>query len=492
MIIWRDRKINAVVTKLLSALAVFVFAAAICLNSLAEPVNADSEIVISAVTRQTEVGPGDILIVDVVASRMPGITEFGPIQFFFDSDQAEYISFEQGKELTNYVFYETKVDGNLTVTGKDQMSSITVDDYGGETVTASFSSEDEVTLFTVMLRMFPECSGDVNCWIISAGEFVSTNDTVTVRTGSGVSLPIGRTGLSSDATIASLKIRGATITPEFNPNITDYSCSVERSVTEVQITTIPSNLWAAIIIDGNQHLSIGENIVTINVTAQDGTSHMRYTIHVEQRESDVPNDASLVDMDGNTYTFIDAPNDVVIPAGFTQTTRYINGYSVPVYTRDGVTSVLLYLFDGTQSPGLYFYNSTAKTVRRYDPENTIIETSSILKVTEVPADIILPDEFVPEDFDTGSMTLSGYSNKDGDFIIYLSDENGHNDFYYYDKADGSISLYRFADKKAERLYSFLFDVFLVLAIIEAVIITITVYMVKRMVSDRTNPKPKRV
>ena len=113
-------------------------------------------------------------------------------------------------------------------------------------------------------------------------------------------------------------------------------------------------------------------------------------------------------------------------------------------------------------------------------------------MTEVPADVILPDEFVPEEFDTGSMTLSGYSNQDGDFIIYLSDENGHNDFYYYDKADGSISLYRFADKKAERLYSFLFDVFLVLAIIEAVIITITVYIVRRMVSDRTNPKPKRV
>lgn len=486
------RKRNAAAAKLLPAFLVLVFVTAFLLAGFPGQVNADSEVVISAITKKTEVGPGDIMIVDVVANWLPGVTEFGPIEFNFDSDKAEYVSFEQGKEISNFILYETKVDGTLTVTGKDQMMNISVDDSGNEVVTASFRSEYQVVLFSVVLRLFPESNGDVNCWIGDAGEFVSPEENITAKIGSGVTLPIRRTGLSSDATLASLKIRGATITPEFNPNITDYSCSVERSVSDVQVNVIANNLWAAVIIDGNQHLNIGENIVSINVTAQDGSSHMRYTVHVERRESDVPNNASLVDLDGNTYTFLDAPGDAVIPAGFTQTTRYINGYSVPVYTREGLTSVLLYLFDGTQSPGFYFYNSTAKTVRRYDPENTIIETSSILKVAEVPSDVAIPDEFKPETFDTGSMILSGYSNNDGDFIIYLSNENGDRDFYYYDKTSGSISLYRFADKKAELLYSYLFDVFLVVAIIEAVIITITVYIVKKMVSERTNPRPKRV
>ncbi len=487
-----ERKKTASPAKILPALFAFVFASVFMLSCLGVNVRADSEVVVSAITRQNSIGPGDILIVDVVANWLPGITEFGPVEFNFDSDKADYISFEQGKDLTSYVFYETKVDGTLTVTAKDQMSSVSVDESGDEVITASFRSEYQVVLFSVVLRLLPESNGEVDCWIGDAGEFTSPAENITARTGSGVTLPITRTGLSSDATIASLKIRGATITPEFNPNITDYSCSVERSVSEVQVNVIANNLWAAVIIDGNQHLNIGENIVSINVTAQDGSSHMRYTIHVERRESDVPNNASLVDLDGNTYTFLDAPNDAVIPSGFTQTTRYINGYSVPVYTRDGVTSVLLYLFDGTQSPGFYFYNSSAKTVRRYEPEKTIIETSQILKLADIPSSVVIPDEFKPETFDTGSIVLPGYSNKDGDFIIYLSDESGICDFYYYDKITGSISLYRFADKKAELLYSYLFDVFLVVAIIEAVIITITVYIVKRMVSDRTNPRPKRV
>ena len=153
---------------------------------------------------------------------------------------------------------------------------------------------------------------------------------------------------------------------------------------------------------------------------------------------------------------------------------------------------LLYLFDGTRSPGLYFYNINAKTVTPYEIDKTVIKESGILKVVDVPPEIVIPDEFKPATYDTGTIILSGYENEKGEFICYLSDDSGNRDFYYYEKSTGAISRYRFADKKAELLYSYLFDVFLVIAIIEAVIITITVYIVRRMVSDRTNPRPKRV
>ena len=189
---------------------------------------------------------------------------------------------------------------------------------------------------------------------------------------------------------------------------------------------------------------------------------------------------------------MDFPEDIVVPPDFSQTMRYINGYSVPVYAKEGVSSVLLYLFDGNQSPGFYFYNIEEKTIRRYDPENTLIETSKVLMMTPIPSDIVIPDEFNPATYDTGTMVLSGYANDEGEFICYLAEENGNADFYLINNPNGSISLYRFADKKAELLYSYLFDVFLVIAIIEAVIITLTVYIVRRMVSDRTNPRPKRV
>lgn len=487
------KKVMKATAKISSAFFAFVIAATVCLANLNQTdVKADGEVTVSAVTQKTNIGPGDIMIIDIVANKMPGITEFGPIVFNYDSDKAEFVSFDQGKDLTNFVFTETQTPGSLSVSGIDQMVSIGSDGSGEDILAASFSSLDSVVLFTVALRMFPGSSGDINCWISDTGTFTAVSDSVPSKIGSGITLPITRSGLSGDATIASLKIRGTTITPEFNPNITEYSCSVERSVTEVQVSVTASNLWAAIIINGNQYLNMGDNVVSIDVTAQDGVNRMHYTIHVIRRESNIPDDASMVDKDGNTYTFLDTPEDAMIPAGFTQTTRYINGYSVPAYVKDGVTSILLYLFDGTKSPGFYFYNAAEKTVLRYEEDNTIIESSRILKMTDVPSDVIIPDEFRPAKYNTGSVILSGYTNKDGDFICYLEDENGSKEFYYVDKTDNSLSVYRFADKKAELLYSYLFDVFLVIAIIEAVIITITTYIVKRMVSERTNPRPKRV
>ena len=488
-----NRRTKTFIAKTFAAFAAFVVVFTLCLSNLNEiPVSADSEVVVSAITKQTEVGPGDLLIVNVVTNNFPGITEFGPIVFNYDSEMAEFVSFEQGSDLSNYVFTETRDDGTFTVTAQDQMIGIGTDENGNEILSSSFSSDNQVVLFSIAIRIYPESIGDINCWISETGEFASPVETVSSRVGSGITLPIRRTGLSSNATIASLKIRGTSITPEFNPNITEYSCSVERSVTEVQVTAVPTNLWAAIVIDGAQQLSLGENIVSVDVTAQDGVTHVCYTIHVTRKESNIPDNASLVDRDGNTYTFLDIPEDVKIPDGFTQTTRMINGYSVPAYVTEGVSSILLYMFDGNQAPGLYLYNSTSKTVLRYEPENTLIETSKVLKMAEIPNGYVIPEEFKPAVFNYGETVLTGYVNGDGDFICYLADENGNADFYHINLKDGSISLYRFADKRAELLYSYLFDVFLVIAIIEAVIITIIAYILRRMVSGRTNPRPKRV
>ena len=487
------RMIKTIVLKVCSAFAALTVTVMFCmLYLLPSKVKADSEIIISAVPKSTDVGPGDIIIINIIANRFPNITGFGPIEFNYDEDKAEFVSFEQGKDLSNYVFTETQTNGTLSVTGTDQKINTTTEGSGeDETVLASFSSDEQVILFSIAIRLSTSSYGEINCWLSSAGTFVSPAENITATIGSGITIPIRSAGLSSNATISSLKVKGTSITPDFNPNITEYTCSVERSVRKVEVTVIPTNLWAAINIKGTQQLEIGDNIVTVDVTAQDGISHMRYTIHVVVKESNIPENASLVDFAGSTYTFMDFPENVNVPEGFILTTRTINGYSVPVYAKDGVSSVLLYLFDGTQSPGFYFYNSAAKTVIKYEPQITLIESSKVLTVTTVPSDVVIPDEFKPAVLSTDTLYLSGYSNEQ-DFICYLSDENGHGDFYRVDQIDGSIDLYRFADKKAELLYSYLFDVFLVIAIIEAVIITITVYIVRRLVSDRTNPRPKRV
>lgn len=453
-------------------------------------VNADSAVKLSVVTSQTNIGQGDVLIVDVVADNMPNIDGFGPVVFEFDSEKADFILFRQGEDLINFSFSQTLENGVLTVTGIDQIMTSS-DEEGEEVMGTPFYSGEPIVLFTVFLRTKIGSTGDFNCKISDAGVFSTLDEDIVASAGNGIVLPIAGEGSSNNATIVSLEIRGTVITPKFDPYITEYDCSVARSVSEVQVNVITGNLWASVAVIGNQNLSMGENEISIDVTAQDNINHMHYTVHVTRRESNVPDDATLVDNEDRIYTFVDVPEDAVVPEGFYPTNKTVNGYNVPAYTRDGVTSILLYLFDGNES-AFYFYNASSKTVIRYVPERTLVQSSQVLRATDVPPDVIIPDDFIETQINTGSLIIPGYINNDGDLICYLSDEEGKCEFYYYDKNDNSISMYRFADKRAELLYSFLFDVFLVIAIIEAVIIIVAAYIVKRMVSERTNPRPKRV
>ena len=452
-------------------------------------VRAESVVTVSVSPQKMTIGRGDILKIDIVADNMPEVTSFGPIVLGFDQSVAEYINFTQGSDLKNFVFTETSGDGLVTISAVDQYAqNADTDEYF-----AAFESDGPVVLYTLSFRIKPSASGEFDAWLDDLGEFKNvSSEGIELAKGSGTTLPISEATISSDATLAFLKINGVQLTPEFNPNITSYTATVERSVTDVQVTATASNLWAAVYIDGEKNLDIGDNEITIDVTAQDGVSWMRYSIHITRNESYVPIDAALVDGAGNTYTFVELPQEIQLPEGFSQTTRVINGYSVPAFTRDGVSSVLLYLFDGTNSPGLYFYNSSTKTVTKYDSDNTIIRMSKILQISPLPDYIAVPDGFTAATFDTGTVVLTGYVNEDKEFICYLTDESGIGNFYLYNPEDGTFQLYKPADKRAAILFEYLFNIFLVISIIESVIIVIIVYLVRRIFVDKTSPRPKRV
>ena len=69
-----NRRIKTYIAKTFSAFAVFVLTFVVCFSGFnVFQVHADSEVAISAVTKQTEVGPGDLLMVEVVANNFPGI-----------------------------------------------------------------------------------------------------------------------------------------------------------------------------------------------------------------------------------------------------------------------------------------------------------------------------------------------------------------------------------------------------------------------------------
>lgn len=92
--------------------------------------------------------------------------------------------------------------------------------------------------------------------------------TVTVR-GKAVTPSAKPTVKSSDATLKSLVIEGINI--KFDPSVNNYTIYVDKSVDSLKINATPNSPKAKVTITGNSNFVIGNNIVIITVTAEDGT-----------------------------------------------------------------------------------------------------------------------------------------------------------------------------------------------------------------------------
>ena len=89
---------------------------------------------------------------------------------------------------------------------------------------------------------------------------------------------------SNDATLKKLDVSGYTLTPTFKSNVNNYSMKVKNNITSLDVTAIPNNNKAKVVISGNKNWKEGNNTVTIKVTAEDGTVNT-YIVNVERASS---------------------------------------------------------------------------------------------------------------------------------------------------------------------------------------------------------------
>lgn len=76
---------------------------------------------------------------------------------------------------------------------------------------------------------------------------------------------------STDNTLSALSIAEGQISPEFSKDIKEYTLRVAYEVTELNVTATPNDSKAKTEIIGNKDLQEGENILTVRVTAEDGS-----------------------------------------------------------------------------------------------------------------------------------------------------------------------------------------------------------------------------
>lgn len=89
---------------------------------------------------------------------------------------------------------------------------------------------------------------------------------------------------SSNNYLSSLAIEGVTINPEFNKNTLEYTAIVkDPSITSLNVTYTTEENTATAVVTGNKEIIVGDNVITIVVTAESG-DEKTYIITVTKEE----------------------------------------------------------------------------------------------------------------------------------------------------------------------------------------------------------------
>lgn len=252
---------------------------------------------------------------------------------------------------------------------------------------------------------------------------------------------------SSNASLGSLVISAGTLSPEFSAATKDYTATVDYSCSSLAVTANPADSKASVTsVTGNDSLEVGENMVSVVVTAEDGSTST-YNIVVTRRAEDDPENADKqdnwkkFDINGTEWTMVnDIPEDVV-PEGFEHSKTVIDGleYNTLHGTFGDVTLVYLQSESGN---GLFVYDAAQNAAYEFVRINS--ESHFIV--------VLLPKvDDVPEGYNEISLSIEGkgvataYQTKvektddqTKDFyLVYAMNDNGESGWYTYDSVDGT-------------------------------------------------------
>ena len=252
---------------------------------------------------------------------------------------------------------------------------------------------------------------------------------------------------SSNASLGSLVISAGSLSPEFSAATKDYTATVDYSCSSLAVTANPADSKASVTsVTGNDSLEVGENTVSVVVTAEDGSTST-YNIVVTRRSEDDPENADKqdnwkkFDINGTEWTMVnDIPEDVV-PEGFEHSKTVIDGleYNTLHGTFGDITLVYLQSESGN---GLFVYDAAQNTAYEFVRINS--ESHFIV--------VLLPKvDDVPEGYNEISLSIEGkgvataYQTKvektddqTKDFyLVYAMNDNGESGWYTYDSVDGT-------------------------------------------------------
>lgn len=225
--------------------------------------------------------------------------------------------------------------------------------------------------------------------------------------------PIPTMSLSSDNTLASLKVNEGVLDPVFSPDVTKYSLQVGNDVDTLYVSFTAADPVAVVRLEGNEGLVDGANKVKVTVTAQD-KSEKEYVINVKKEtyaESEERLKAESGDNEGitfavksengkvmlqNSYSFeiVDVEESDLVPAGYKKTSVLLYGVNVTAYTASSNLDsdyLLMYCKNETGDCEFYQFDRQEKTLQRYTGD--LIDKINATEGTVTDAAVMTSNEY---------------------------------------------------------------------------------------------------
>ncbi len=229
-----------------------------------------------------------------------------------------------------------------------------------------------------------------------------------------VSVTNPSSSVSSNANLSSLKVSAGSLSPAFSPSTTSYTVNVGENVTVCTVSATPQDSGATVSVSGSKNLSVGKNVRTVTVTAENGTKKS-YTITIyrssssaaeqpdssgnddgdkeEDNNQDKPASEIKVTVGDKEYILQENYDENSVPDGFVMTVAKYEDNDIPVIKDANLKYTFALLKDPDTGDEKWFF---------YDEKNdTFSETSKLSADEAIEYAALLSQKDDKDDSDRG-------------------------------------------------------------------------------------------
>lgn len=338
---------------------------------------------------------------------------------------------------------------------------------GGGKIVISWNGADGSDNVNSTLRFKALKSGSTSVTVANHKVADKGGDTVSSSAASS-EITIGEgNSASNDATLSALKIAPGTM--DFSPDKTDYSIQVNNDVERLTVTAKTRDANAKFVISSTD-LKVGDNTITVKVTAADGKTTKTYTIKVKRAEGAAttsttsgekttgaeettkekgespegdgePGDDLLVSADGLEMRIVPSLEGVTLPEGYEPVEYEYDGKKIQAAKSLSGNTLLMYLSDQDgENFYLYSYNESDKTFTRMMSVSIDAKVYTVLQ--ELDDGVIIPDNYHPITVEIGGVDFPAWQSDDdiegGYYLIYAMNWDGERAIYRYDSYERTM------------------------------------------------------